>query len=177
MGFCLSRFNLYKIEQELGTEIQPIPPTIDKKLYVYDSPETIPRPPPPTTAERQQAEQRQQSRPSNTSNPHNQGPHRHRGYNASNAPHSSFQQSRPPQNVQPKPRTGIAPSQGQGQQQQQLQQQLQPQQPQQQGQYQSQNPASQGHQNRRPPRFNNQNQQGRSNGFGGHDSGPSVRAQ
>ncbi|KAK9473180.1 ATP-dependent RNA helicase dhh1 [Dipodascopsis tothii] len=38
------RFNLYKIEQELGTEIQPIPPTIDKGLYVYDSPETIPRP-------------------------------------------------------------------------------------------------------------------------------------
>ena len=39
------RFNLYKIEQELGTEIQPIPQSIDKKLYVYDSPETIPRPP------------------------------------------------------------------------------------------------------------------------------------
>jgi len=38
------RFNLYKIEQELGTEIQPIPQSIDKKLYVYDSPETIPRP-------------------------------------------------------------------------------------------------------------------------------------
>lgn len=28
------RFNLYKIEQELGTEIQPIPQTIDKGLYV-----------------------------------------------------------------------------------------------------------------------------------------------
>ncbi len=28
------RFNLYRIEQELGTEIAPIPPTIDKKLYV-----------------------------------------------------------------------------------------------------------------------------------------------
>ncbi|KAI8342063.1 ATP-dependent RNA helicase DHH1 [Chlamydoabsidia padenii] len=28
------RFNLYKIERELGTEIQPIPPTIDKQLYV-----------------------------------------------------------------------------------------------------------------------------------------------
>ncbi|CAG8726535.1 14045_t:CDS:2, partial [Racocetra fulgida] len=28
------RFNLYKIEQELGTEIQPIPPVIDKRLYV-----------------------------------------------------------------------------------------------------------------------------------------------
>ncbi|CAJ0898553.1 12781_t:CDS:10 [Entrophospora sp. SA101] len=27
------RFNLYKIEQELGTEIQPIPPVIDKRLY------------------------------------------------------------------------------------------------------------------------------------------------
>lgn len=38
------RFNLYKIEQELGTEIQPIPQNIDKKLYVYDSPDTIPRP-------------------------------------------------------------------------------------------------------------------------------------
>ncbi|OBZ89928.1 ATP-dependent RNA helicase DHH1 [Choanephora cucurbitarum] len=28
------RFNLYKIERELGTEIQPIPPVIDKTLYV-----------------------------------------------------------------------------------------------------------------------------------------------
>lgn len=28
------QFNLYRIEQELATEILPIPPTIDKKLYV-----------------------------------------------------------------------------------------------------------------------------------------------
>jgi ATP-dependent RNA helicase DDX6/DHH1 len=28
------QFNLYRIEQELATEIGPIPPTIDKKLYV-----------------------------------------------------------------------------------------------------------------------------------------------
>lgn len=28
------RFNLYTIEQELGTEIQPIPQTIDRALYV-----------------------------------------------------------------------------------------------------------------------------------------------
>jgi len=28
------RFNLYKIEQELGTQIKPIPPSIDKALYV-----------------------------------------------------------------------------------------------------------------------------------------------
>lgn len=31
------RFNLYKIEQELGTEIQPIPQAIDRSLYVAPS--------------------------------------------------------------------------------------------------------------------------------------------
>lgn len=40
------RFNLYKIEQELGTEIQPIPSEIDRSLYVYENPENIPRPMP-----------------------------------------------------------------------------------------------------------------------------------
>ena len=40
------RLNLYKIEQELGTEIQAIPQSIDKSLYVYDNPENIPRPMP-----------------------------------------------------------------------------------------------------------------------------------
>ncbi|KAL9114161.1 MAG: hypothetical protein Q9227_001933 [Pyrenula ochraceoflavens] len=39
------RFNLYKIEQELGTEIQAIPQSIDKSLYVYENAESIPRPP------------------------------------------------------------------------------------------------------------------------------------
>ncbi|KAG7719749.1 hypothetical protein KL949_001328 [Ogataea haglerorum] len=38
------RFNLYKIEQELGTEIKPIPAEIDKSLYVVGQPESIPRP-------------------------------------------------------------------------------------------------------------------------------------
>ncbi|KAH8819530.1 ATP-dependent RNA helicase DHH1 [Xylogone sp. PMI_703] len=38
------RFSLYNIERDLGTEIQPIPATIDKSLYVYDTPENIPRP-------------------------------------------------------------------------------------------------------------------------------------
>ncbi|CAK7199781.1 DExD/H-box ATP-dependent RNA helicase dhh1 [Sporothrix eucalyptigena] len=38
------RLNLYNIERDLGTEIQPIPANIDKSLYVYDSPESIPRP-------------------------------------------------------------------------------------------------------------------------------------
>lgn len=31
------RFNLYKIEQELGTTIQPIPAAIDKSLYVAEA--------------------------------------------------------------------------------------------------------------------------------------------
>lgn len=30
------RFVLYQVEQELGTEIKPIPPTIDKHLYVAE---------------------------------------------------------------------------------------------------------------------------------------------
>ncbi|KAI0200673.1 P-loop containing nucleoside triphosphate hydrolase protein [Astrocystis sublimbata] len=38
------RYNLYNIEKDLGTEIQAIPPTIDKALYVYDNPDNIPRP-------------------------------------------------------------------------------------------------------------------------------------
>lgn len=38
------RYNLYKIEQELGTEIKPIPANIDKSLYVNENEETIPKP-------------------------------------------------------------------------------------------------------------------------------------
>ena len=66
------RFNLYKIEQELGTEIQPIPQTIEKKLYVYESPESIPRPisnapanrpPPQQPSQPQQFPQPQQGQP------------------------------------------------------------------------------------------------------------------
>lgn len=30
------RFDLYKIEQELGTEIKPFPAIVDKKLYVAE---------------------------------------------------------------------------------------------------------------------------------------------
>ena len=30
------RINLFKIEQELGTEIKPIPSTIEKRLYVAE---------------------------------------------------------------------------------------------------------------------------------------------
>ncbi|EKG16907.1 RNA helicase ATP-dependent DEAD-box conserved site [Macrophomina phaseolina MS6] len=55
------RFNLYKIEQELGTEIQPIPQTIEKKLYVYESPESIPRPISNAPANRLPPQQNQQA--------------------------------------------------------------------------------------------------------------------
>ncbi|KAK9241005.1 P-loop containing nucleoside triphosphate hydrolase protein [Lipomyces kononenkoae] len=57
------RFNLYKIEQELGTEIAPIPQTIDKRLYVYDSPETIPRPQIPLQLQPPQQQQNRQQQP------------------------------------------------------------------------------------------------------------------
>lgn len=69
------RFNLYNIERDLGTEIQPIPATIDKSLYVYENPETIPRPvsnfkpaatqqqpQPPTQAQSSQVHVQQQPR-------------------------------------------------------------------------------------------------------------------
>lgn len=38
------RYNLYKIEQELATEIKPIPATIDKSLYVAENEAAVPRP-------------------------------------------------------------------------------------------------------------------------------------
>lgn len=69
------RYNLYKIEQELGTEIQPIPPSIDKKLYVYDTPETIPRPIANAPADRNQSAQGANS----TDNPHRRQGHHHGG--------------------------------------------------------------------------------------------------
>lgn len=38
------RFNMYRIEQELGTEIKPIPAQIDKSLYASNDPASIPTP-------------------------------------------------------------------------------------------------------------------------------------
>ena len=35
-SFWVCRFALHKIEQELGTEIKPIPKMIDKELYVAE---------------------------------------------------------------------------------------------------------------------------------------------
>ncbi|KAG0136036.1 P-loop containing nucleoside triphosphate hydrolase protein [Tuber indicum] len=155
------RFNLYKIEQELGTEIFPIPPVIDKKLYVYDSPESIPRPPPTPQQPRQETRE------------HNQRQNTHQNQN-------SQQQYASRQNQHHTDNPG-------GPQQQQQQQQRPMNHRQQQGprNYQNSGPhrgpfqepgAGRGQgQNRRPPRY--EDRQGRSNGFGPGDSGPSVRAQ
>ncbi|KAM5440931.1 DExD/H-box ATP-dependent RNA helicase dhh1 [Microsporum ferrugineum] len=67
------RYNLYKIEQELGTEIQPIPQSIDKKLYVYDTPNTIPRPISNPEPRKPAALENQPRRPANNpSNGHGQ---------------------------------------------------------------------------------------------------------
>ncbi|RYP08578.1 hypothetical protein DL764_001813 [Monosporascus ibericus] len=67
------RFNLYNIEKDLGTEIQPIPATIDKALYVYENPESIPRPvntygpkslaAPPKNQQQDEQSQQQQQQP------------------------------------------------------------------------------------------------------------------
>lgn len=35
-SWCLCRFAMHRIEQELGTEIKPIPKVIDKALYVAE---------------------------------------------------------------------------------------------------------------------------------------------
>jgi ATP-dependent RNA helicase DDX6/DHH1 len=63
------RFNLYRIEQELGTEIQPIPQQIDKGLYVApsgsdDSADSKSQPQQPQPQQQQTAQSQQpQSRP------------------------------------------------------------------------------------------------------------------
>ncbi|KAK4121967.1 DEAD/DEAH box helicase [Parathielavia appendiculata] len=67
------RFNLYNIERDLGTEILPIPQTIDKSLYVYENPESIPRPisnfKPDPVQQQQQQQQQQQPQPQREQQP------------------------------------------------------------------------------------------------------------
>jgi ATP-dependent RNA helicase DDX6/DHH1 len=60
------RFNLYKIEQELGTEIQAIPAEIDKRLYVAPSALNEPTGQKKTVPEQQQSRQPQQSQAQST---------------------------------------------------------------------------------------------------------------
>ena len=55
------RFNLYRIEQELGTEIQPIPQHIDKCLYV--APSSIDEPTEQKNSRQPQQPEQQQQQP------------------------------------------------------------------------------------------------------------------
>ncbi|KAF5096746.1 hypothetical protein D0Z03_001562 [Geotrichum reessii] len=68
------RFNLYKIEQELGTEIKPIPSTIDTSLYVADSVESIPRPFPMQELPKTSSHQNRYQNNNNNNNQYQQQP-------------------------------------------------------------------------------------------------------
>lgn len=57
-----NRFDLYRIEQELGTEIQPIPAVIDKALYVAPGIEDTP------TASQRQHQSTSSSNPNQSAN-------------------------------------------------------------------------------------------------------------
>lgn len=80
------RFNLYKIERELGTEIQPIPAVIDKNLYVapnaLDDFEVQRPNREAAEATRHQQQQRQQDDEQNANEIQHQQPHQQRRYNA-----------------------------------------------------------------------------------------------
>jgi ATP-dependent RNA helicase DDX6/DHH1 len=67
------RFNLYRIEQELGTEIQPIPQQIDKGLYVAPSAAEEPAGRKQSTATKQTQQQQRQTAPSQPRNQQQQG--------------------------------------------------------------------------------------------------------
>lgn len=126
------RFNLYKIEQELGTEIQAIPKEIDKRLYVAPSllnePSAVQR----TVPQQQQSQprqpqqqttpqplQQQQQHPQPQTQTH-QVPRPPVNLNGQSrppqAPRGLVQQSRPPHSTQqtPPPSTarGFPPTRG-----------------------------------------------------------------
>jgi ATP-dependent RNA helicase DDX6/DHH1 len=67
------RYNLYRIEQELGTEIQPIPQQIDKGLYVAPSAAEEPAGQKPTKQTQQQSRQATPSQPRAQPQPQPQG--------------------------------------------------------------------------------------------------------
>lgn len=111
------RFNLYKIEQELGTEIQPIPQAIDKKLYVYDSPENIPRPISNMGSQRPSSGQHQQvvgnSQPSTQGGSSNGRPYGQRQGRADGVQQGGFQRNQRNQGQYQGQRRGPSRDQGQ----------------------------------------------------------------
>ena len=101
------RFNLYKIEQELGTEIQAIPKEIDKRLYVAPSalnePAGLPRTVPQPQTQPQQQRPLQQQRPPQQSQQSSQTPIQ-----------SAQQVPRPPININGQSRSQQQPQQSRG---------------------------------------------------------------
>lgn len=72
------RYSLYKIEQELGTEIKPIPAHIDTSLYVADAAENIPKPFPIAELPRDSANRNQRFNNNNNNNNNNNYPNGNR---------------------------------------------------------------------------------------------------
>jgi ATP-dependent RNA helicase DDX6/DHH1 len=112
------RFNLYNIERDLGTEIQPIPHTIDKSLYVYDNPESIPRPisnfkPAGMPQQQQQQQQLQQSQQQQQLQqpPQQQPPQQQQHYQPQQPQQQHMPQQQQPQNP---PMLSQSPGPGQG---------------------------------------------------------------
>lgn len=162
------RFNLYKIEQELGTEIQSIPPVIDKRLYVapsaLDDPSTsliqVPKPMGQIQEQQQQQQQHQQHQQQQQHQPQHQQQQQHRQQgNGQGYQQQQYQQNPYPNQHHPHP---------QGQQHGGMRQNQQP--------YQNQNQQYQGQQQRSGPQHSGQQQrhmQGGNNGRGGGRGGGS----
>jgi len=106
------RFNLYRIEQELGTEIQPIPAVIDRSLYVAPGTEEPAQKPAPVAAvpgagpPQQQQQTPMYSQPRAPA-PHQQpgsGFHNHQQYNHQQPqqPYGGYNQGGPQRQQQPR---------------------------------------------------------------------------
>jgi ATP-dependent RNA helicase DDX6/DHH1 len=78
------RFNLYKIERELGTEIRPIPPIIDKSLYVAPNALDDAQIQQPDLEKAQNLHQQQQQQNTNQSQQQNHHHHHHNSNRSNN---------------------------------------------------------------------------------------------
>lgn len=132
------RFDLYRIEQELGTEIQPIPPVIDRSLYVAPGAEEEP------TQRPQQQLQQAQAQPQVQAQPPQAQPQQSQSQQTQYRPN----QQAYPQQQQPIPQYAQQQQQPPQQHQQQQQQQRQPQYN---GSRQPQGPRQNGQAQSRPP--------------------------
>lgn len=106
------RFNLYNIERDLGTEIMPIPANIDKNLYVYDSPESIPRP--VSNFQTTQSTRQPSARDSNRDSNRDQAQQPQRGGGSNNYNGGGRQGNRTNSNQEPRQPQTQRQGQGQG---------------------------------------------------------------